>query len=73
MYVVVVSLYLFPQLCEEKDDQVNKLQDQLKERDLEIAELKASRKSDRLETKSVDNEKRVSACLHLCNRGNYNH
>ena len=51
--------------------QVTKLQDQVKERDLEVAELKmqvekSQQKSDRFDTKSVDNEKRVrTSSLHI--------
>ncbi|XP_071792262.1 protein phosphatase 1 regulatory subunit 12A-like isoform X2 [Asterias amurensis] len=55
-------------IYDEKVAQVTKLQDQVKERDLEVAELKmqvekSQQKSDRFDTKSVDNEKREKRAL----------
>ncbi|XP_022103935.1 protein phosphatase 1 regulatory subunit 12A-like isoform X15 [Acanthaster planci] len=55
-------------LFEEQQSLVTKLQDQVKERDLEVAGLKmqlekAQQKSDRFDTKSVDNEKRERRAL----------
>ncbi|XP_038073241.1 protein phosphatase 1 regulatory subunit 12A-like isoform X2 [Patiria miniata] len=55
-------------LFDEQKSLVTKLQDQVKERDLEVAELKmqvekSQQKSDRFDTKSVDNEKRERRAL----------
>ena len=51
-------------MFDEQKATVTKLQDKVKERDLEIAELKmqvekSNQKSDRFDSKSADNEKRV--------------